>query len=102
MDSRFASESAERYLNRRFVRNGSPSPANMRAGSSPSRLNANTPAVNGNLPGRLSLRRKRSRSAWSVYFGNETRRTLLPDNVSRVSSNVFSLSRTWTTISSPE
>ena len=32
---------------RRLVRKASPSPANMRVGSSPSRLNGNTPAVNG-------------------------------------------------------
>ncbi len=35
----------------------SPSPANMRVGSSFSRLNGNTPAVNGKLPGRFSRRR---------------------------------------------
>ena len=42
-------------LNRRLVRNGSPSPANIRAGSSPSRLNGNTPAVNGKWPGQVLL-----------------------------------------------
>ena len=31
-----------------------PSPANMRVGSSPSRLNGKTPAVNGKLPGKFS------------------------------------------------
>ena len=56
---------ADTSLNRRLVRNGSPSPANIRAGSSPSRLNGNTPAVNGKYPGRFSSRRNRSSSPWS-------------------------------------
>jgi hypothetical protein len=34
-----------RFLKRRLVRKASPSPANIRVGSSPSRLKANTPAV---------------------------------------------------------
>jgi methylmalonyl-CoA mutase len=34
-----------------LVRAGPPSPANMRLGSSPSRLNGNTPPVNGKCPG---------------------------------------------------
>ncbi|CAM5682078.1 hypothetical protein SAFG77S_08278 [Streptomyces afghaniensis] len=38
---------SESSLKRRFVRNGSPSPASIRAGSSPSRLKGNTPAVKG-------------------------------------------------------
>ena len=53
-------------LNRRLVRNASPSPANIRAGSSPSRLNGKTPAVNGKPPGRFSLRRNRSSVAGVV------------------------------------
>ena len=47
VDSRVAALPSASSLNRRLVRNGSPSPANIRAGSSPSRLNGNTPAVNG-------------------------------------------------------
>jgi len=62
VDSRVAALPAETSLNRRLVRNGSPSPANIRAGSSPSRLNGNTPAVNGKYPGRFSSRRNRSSS----------------------------------------
>ena len=38
---------------RRLVRSGVPSPANMRVGSSSSRLNGKTPAVNGKLPGQV-------------------------------------------------
>src|ERR1700730_5973615 len=59
VDSRVASRPADSSLNRRLVRNGSPSPANIRAGSSPERLNGNTPAVKGKEPGRGSPRRKR-------------------------------------------
>ncbi len=51
--------SASRWK-RRLVRNGSPSPANIRVGSSFSRLNANTPAVNGKLPGTFSFNCQRS------------------------------------------
>ena len=47
VDSRVAGFPSDSSLNRRLVRNGSPSPANIRAGSSPSRLNGNTPALNG-------------------------------------------------------
>src|SRR5258708_13481788 len=46
VDSRVAALPADSSLNLRLVRNGSPSPANIRAGSSPSRLNGHTPAVN--------------------------------------------------------
>ena len=45
VDSRLAGMPSESSLKRRLVRKGSPSPANMRVGSSPSRLKANTPAV---------------------------------------------------------
>src|SRR5260370_42384984 len=62
VDSRVAGVPAGSSLHRRLVRDGSPSPANIRAGSSPSRLNGNTPAVNGKYPGRFSSRRNRSSS----------------------------------------
>ena len=39
VDSRLARQSFDRNLKRALVRNGSPSPANIRVGSSPSRLN---------------------------------------------------------------
>ena len=45
VDSRFAGMPSETSLKRRLVRNASPSPANIRVGSSFSRLNGNTPAV---------------------------------------------------------
>ena len=45
MDSLVACEFLDKYLKRALVRNASPSPANMRVGSSFSRLKANTPAV---------------------------------------------------------
>src|SRR6516164_9435415 len=85
VDSRVAGWPADSNLNRRLVRNGSPSPANIRAGSSPSRLNGNTPAVNGKWPGRFSSRRNRSRSPWSAYRGSATRGIVIPDSDSRVS-----------------
>ena len=62
VDRRFAGMSRESRWKRRLVRNGSPSPANMRVGSSFSRLNAKTPAVNGNSPGTFSRMRQRSSS----------------------------------------
>ena len=45
-----------------------------------SRLNGNTPEVNGKWPGRFSRRRNESRSPSSVYRGSATRRIRLPDN----------------------
>ena len=62
------------------MRNGSPSPANIRAGSSLSRLKGKTPEVKGNEPGRFSERSQRSNSPSSVNPGNATRGILLPDN----------------------
>ncbi len=62
MESRVAGCPSDNNLNRLFVRNGSPSPANIRAGSSPSRLKGNTPAVNGKRPGRFSRRQNRTSS----------------------------------------
>ncbi len=53
VDSRFAGMPSASRWKRRLVRNASPSPANMRVGSSFSRLNANTPAVNGKAPGHV-------------------------------------------------
>ena len=50
---------SETRLKRRLVRKASPSPANIRVGSSPSRLKANTPAVKGKEPGTFSFIRKR-------------------------------------------
>ena len=102
MDSLVASLSADSSLNRRLVRNGSPSPANIRAGSSPSRLNGKTPAVNGKYPGRFSSRRKRSNSPWSSYRGSATRGIRFPDSDSRVSLVRSSRSLMRTTCSSPE
>src|ERR1700730_11088541 len=58
VDSRVAGFPADSSLNRRLVRNGSPSPVSMRAGPLPSRLKGNPPAVNGKYPGRFSSRRK--------------------------------------------
>src|SRR5690606_28950859 len=43
VDSRLAGSPSDRYLKRALVRAGPPSPANIRLGSSPSRLNGNTP-----------------------------------------------------------
>ena len=65
VESRVAGWPSESSLNRRLVRNGSPSPANIRAGSSPSRLNGKTPAVNGKTPGRFSRRQNFTSSPWS-------------------------------------
>ena len=71
--------SASRW-NRRLVRKASPSPANMRAGSSPSRLKGNTPAVKGKWPGRCSARSQRSSSPCSVTRGRATRGMRVPDS----------------------
>ena len=65
VDSRLAGMPSDSSLKRRLVRNGSPSPANMRVGSSFSRLNANTPAVYGKLPGTFSSSSHFSSSPWS-------------------------------------
>ena len=67
--------SASRWK-RRLVRNASPSPANIRVGSSFSRLNANTPAVNGKLPGTFSFNCQRRISPSSSNFGSATLRIL--------------------------
>ena len=69
MDSRVAGWPSARRWKRRLVRKGSPSPANMRAGSSPSRLNGKTPAVKGKWPGRCSARSQRTSSPWSLEPG---------------------------------
>ena len=65
VERRFAGMSRESRWKRLLVRNGSPSPANMRVGSSFSRLKWNTPAVKGNSPGRFSRMRQRKSSPWS-------------------------------------
>ncbi len=73
----------------------------MRVGSSFSRLNANTPAVNGKLPGTFSCSCQRRISPSSSYFGSATLRTLVPDSDVVVSAVRISLSRIFTTYSSP-
>ena len=92
--------SASRWK-RLLVRNGSPSPANIRVGSSFSRLNANTPPVNGKLPGTFSRSCQRRISPSSSYRGSATLRTLVPDSDVVVSAVRISLSRIFTTYSSP-
>ncbi len=72
--------SFESRWKRLLVRNGSPSPANMRVGSSFSRLNANTPAVNGNEPGTFSSISHLSCSPWSSYRGSTTLRIGVPES----------------------
>ena len=84
VDSRVAGAASASRWKRRLVRKGSPSPANMRAGASPSRLNGNTPAVNGKRPGTFSARRNRTSSASSWVRGSATRGTGVPDSVLRV------------------
>ena len=101
VDRRVASLPADSSLNRRLVRKASPSPANIRAGASPWRLNGNTPAVNGNDPGRPSSRRKRTSSPASDVRGRATRGTCVPDSDSRRSGVRNSLPRTTYTSSSP-
>ena len=80
VDSRCAGMPSDTRLNRWLVRNASPSPANMRVGSSPSRLNAKTPAVYGNEPGTFSFIRKRRISPSSSKRGSDTLRTLVPES----------------------
>ena len=101
MDRRLAGMPSESILKRRLVRKGSPSPANMRVGSSFSRLKAKTPAVNGKLPGTFSSRSQRRSSPWSSKRGSATLRILLPESVVWVSAVRISLSRIFTTYSSP-
>jgi hypothetical protein len=67
-------------LEARLVRKASPSPANMRVGSSFSRLKANTPAVYGKEPGTFSFMRKRRVSPSSSNFGSTTLRIFVPDS----------------------
>ena len=54
VDRRLAGRPRLTRWNRLLVRSGVPSPANIRVGSSPSRLSGNTPAVKGKWPGRFS------------------------------------------------
>ena len=72
----------------------------MRVGSSPSRLNANTPPVYGNEPGMPSFIRKRRVSPSSSKRGNETLGMREPDRDRLASWVWISLSRTFTTNSS--
>ncbi len=101
VESRFAGMLSARRWKRLLVRNESPSPANIRVGSSFSRLNANTPAVNGKLPGTFSFSCQRRISPSSSYRGSATLRTLVPDSDVDVSAVRNSLSRIFTTYSSP-
>ena len=101
VDRRFAAIPSETCLKRRLVRNASPSPANIRVGSSFSRLNANVPAVNGNDPGTFSRISHLRISPWSSYFGNATLRMVVPESDFVVSAVRTSLSRIFTTYSSP-
>ncbi|MNT41157.1 hypothetical protein D3C72_1775100 [compost metagenome] len=92
---------ADSSLKRRLVRKASPSPANMRVGSSFSRLKANTPAVYGKLPGTFSRISHFSTSPSSSKRGSTTLRTLVPDSVVVTSPVRISRSRIFTTYSSP-
>ncbi len=94
MDSRVAGWPSLSSWKRRLVRNASPSPANIRAGASPCRLNGKVPAVYGKRPGTFSDRSQPTSWPWSCVRGSETRRTWLPDSVSRVSGTAISLPRT--------
>ncbi|MBV6475500.1 MAG: hypothetical protein MOGDAGHF_01036 [Rhodocyclaceae bacterium] len=102
VDRRCAGMPSETFLKRRLVRKASPSPANMRVGSSFSRLKAKTPAVYGKEPGTFSFMRKRRVSPSSSNFGSTTLRILVPDRLSETSPVRTSLSRILTTYSSPE
>ena len=102
MDSRLAGMPSASRWKRRLVRYASPSPANIRVGSSFSRLNANTPAVNGKLPGTFSSSCQRRISAASSNFGSATLGTCVPDSDVVVSAVRISLPRIFTTYSSPE
>ena len=102
VDKRVAGIPTANRWNRWLVRAGPPSPANIRAGSSPSRLNGNTPAVNGKRPGRFSDRSHRVRSPRSLNRGNATRGTLVPDNDSLRSTVVVVRPAAVDTSSSPE
>ncbi len=86
MDRRVAGWPSASRWKRRLVRKASPSPANIRAGSSPSRLKGNTPAVKGKWPGRCSERSQRTSSPWSVTRGRATRGMRVPDREVRHSA----------------
>jgi hypothetical protein len=53
VERRLASLLADSILNRRLVRAGSPSPANMRVGSSPIRFMGKTPGGEGKVAGQI-------------------------------------------------
>ena len=101
VDSRLAGMPSASRWKRRLVRNGSPSPANIRVGSSFSRLNANTPPVNGKLPGTFSSSCQRRISPSSSKRGSATLGIFVPDNDVVVSAVRISRSRILTTYSSP-
>ena len=92
---------SDTFLKRRLVRKASPSPANIRVGSSFSRLKAKTPAVNGKEPGTFSFMRNFSVSPSSSNLGSTTLRILVPERLSETRPVRTSLSRILTTYSSP-
>src|SRR6185503_11554674 len=102
VDRRLTGMSFDNRWKHQLVRNGSPSPANMRVGSSFSRLNGNTPTVNGNAPNRFSRHRQRRISPASSNFGSATFGTLVPESDVVVSLVRSSRPRTFVTDSSPE
>src|SRR5690242_2607178 len=93
--SRTADIPSETFLNRRLVRNGSPSPANIRVGSSFSRLNGKTPAVYGNSPGLFSRLRNLRLLPSSLYRGRTILLLLVPHSVPEIQQVRLSLSRTF-------
>ena len=81
MDRRLAGMSFDSRWKRVLVRNGSPSPANMRVGSSFSRLKANTPPVKGKEPGTFSSISHLRISPWSSNLGSATLRISVPERL---------------------
>src|SRR5690606_3127882 len=79
---------------RRLVLSGPPSPANIRVGSSPSRLNGYNPDVNGNSPGTFSCNTQRRISPHASYFGKAILGICKCDNDSECVWILISLSRT--------
>ena len=102
VDRRLAGCPSASRWKRRLVRAGPPSPANIRAGSSPSRLNGNTPAVKGKRPGRFSERSQRVSSPRSPKRGSDTRETRVPDSDVRCKAVVVVRVPVVVTSSSPD
>src|ERR1700686_4808216 len=86
---------------RLLVRNASPSPANIRVGSSFSRLNANSPAVEGKLPGTFSVSCQRRISLETSYLGSATLGTWGQERETVDNAERISLPRIFTAFSSP-